>query len=413
VLLDLAAGCPAHRTVPHRKAGETFVTVLVSVVVPTFRRPELLNRCLAALVRQNFDPAAYEIIVVDDAVCPDTKHLIESWAACVETEPVWPDGRQLPQVAHVPPLLAFSPARQPEYAEQVSVQPVAVRDELFWSDNLAFYKKPVGPRLRYVTTAGARGPAAARNQGWQLALGQIIAFTDDDCIPQADWLSTGVAIFASETVIGVTGRIVVPLPPVPTDYERDTAGLERAVFATANCFYRRSALAAVGGFDERFRIAWREDSDLFFTMLEHAKEHRPSAGLVRAPQAVVVHPVRQVPWGISLKQQRKSMFNALLYKKHPRLYRQSIQARPPWHYYASVAALLFGGLSAWLGATGWAIGAAVVWLVLTGWFCTRRLQGTARAPAHVMEMAVTSILIPPLSIFWRLVGAVRFRVVFL
>ncbi|HKY31927.1 MAG TPA: glycosyltransferase family 2 protein, partial [Candidatus Polarisedimenticolia bacterium] len=37
-----------------------------------------------------------------------------------------------------------------------------------------------------------------------------------------------------------------------------------------------------------------------------------------------------------------------------------------------------------------------------------RLSGTSRRPSHVVEMVVTSALIPPLSLFWRLVGSVRF-----
>jgi cellulose synthase/poly-beta-1,6-N-acetylglucosamine synthase-like glycosyltransferase len=39
---------------------------VVSVVVPTYRRPDLLERCLDALCAQAFDPTAYEIVVVDD-----------------------------------------------------------------------------------------------------------------------------------------------------------------------------------------------------------------------------------------------------------------------------------------------------------------------------------------------------------
>src|SRR6266702_7252903 len=95
----------------------------------------------------------------------------------------------------------------------------------------------------------------------------------------------------------------------------------------------------VGGFDERFSMAWREDSDLVFRLVDHFSSGSTSS-LLYAPAAVVVHPIRPASWGVSLKQQRKSMFNALLYKKHPALYRQRIQAAPPWHYYAIVGALL-------------------------------------------------------------------------
>ena len=47
-------------------ARDTQRPPVVSVVVPTYRRPDLLERCLDALCAQVFDPTAYEIIVVDD-----------------------------------------------------------------------------------------------------------------------------------------------------------------------------------------------------------------------------------------------------------------------------------------------------------------------------------------------------------
>jgi hypothetical protein len=56
--------------------------------------------------------------------------------------------------------------------------------------------------------------------------------------------------------------------------------------------------------------------------------------------------------------------------------------------------------------------AGLVWAALTGCFLARRLRNTSRAPRHVAEMLVTSALIPPLSVFWRIYGGVRFRVPF-
>ena len=194
------------------------------------------------------------------------------------------------------------------------------------------------------------------------------------------------------------GRIVMPLTGAPTDYERDAQGLERAEFVTANCFVRKFMLERVGGFDERFRLAWREDSDLHFGLLAQG------ARIVREARAIVVHPVRPANWGVSLRQQRKIMFDALLFKKHPRLYRERIRAAPRWDYCVIVASLLVAPLwtPAWL-----------VWLLFTGRFFVQRLHGTSRAPAHLLEMILTSIAIPPVAVFWRLVGALRFKVAFL
>src|SRR5579883_3426796 len=56
------------------------MSMLVSVVVPTFKRRDLLDRCIAALVAQSFDPAAYEIVIVDDAACAETRQQVKGWA---------------------------------------------------------------------------------------------------------------------------------------------------------------------------------------------------------------------------------------------------------------------------------------------------------------------------------------------
>jgi glycosyltransferase involved in cell wall biosynthesis len=241
------------------------------------------------------------------------------------------------------------------------------------------------------------GPATARNQGWRRARAPIVAFTDDDCIPDHDWLRRGLEALAGGAH-AVCGRIVMPLTGAPTDYERDAQGLERAEFVTANCFVRKFMLERVGGFDERFRLAWREDSDLHFGLLAQG------ARIVREPRAIVVHPVRPANWGVSLRQQRKIMFDALLFKKHPRLYRERIRAAPRWDYCVIVASLVVAPF--W--APAW-----LVWLLFTGRFFVQRLHGTSRAPAHLLEMILTSIAIPPVAVFWRLVGALRFKVAFL
>lgn len=220
------------------------------------------------------------------------------------------------------------------------------------------------------------------------------------------WLKAGSGALV-DGVASASGPVIVPLTPTPTDYEYNVAGLEQCPFVTANCFCRRDVLMMVGGFDERFTAAWREDSDLSFTLLEQHVTR------VHVPGAIVIHPVRPASWGVSLKQQRKSMFNALLYKKHPALYRQKIQAAPPWHYYCVVGTLLAALIGAFRRSPLLAFASLGVWASMTGRFCAQRLRHTSHAPRHVAEMIVTSILIPPLAIYWRIRGAIKFRVFFL
>jgi GT2 family glycosyltransferase len=204
-----------------------------------------------------------------------------------------------------------------------------------------------------------------------------------------------------------SGTIVVPLPEQPTDYEADASGLERAEFATANAFVERAALVAVNGFDERFTAAWREDSDLQFSLL--------SAGgqVVKAEHAIVVHPVRPARWGVSLSQQRKSAFEALLYRKHPTLYRSRIADTPPIAYYATVSAALIATVGFIARMPSLAGIGLLAWFALTLRFFALRMRGRSRALTHIGEMAVTSALIPFLSIYWRLRGAIRYRTWFL
>ncbi|HXL37282.1 MAG TPA: glycosyltransferase [Ktedonobacteraceae bacterium] len=321
----------------------------VSVVVPTFKRPTLLARCLEALLAQDFAPIEYEVIIVDDAVSDLTRCQVE------------------------------------QYAKRAEIR---------------------GHTIRYFAATNSHGPAAARNIGLYAAYGEIIAFTDDDCIPSPGWLKAGV-VALTDNVVAVAGHIIVPLPPAPTDYEYNASSLAHSEFVTANCFVRRTALISIGGFDERFTAAWREDSDLIFTLQELG------AHCIAAQDAVVIHPIRSAQWGVSIHQQRKSIFNALLYKKHPILYRQKIQATPPWHYYAIVCALLvimIGAISESLLLVCIALG---TWIYLTCRFCLERLQYTSHTPSHITEMIVTSFVIPLLAIFWRLRGAIKFRVFFL
>jgi hypothetical protein len=77
-----------------------------------------------------------------------------------------------------------------------------------------------------------------------------------------------------------------------------------------------------------------------------------------------------------------------------------------------VASLGVAAVALSLGHAPLALVAAGGWSILTARFCARRLRRTSHAPGHVAEMVATSALIPPLSVFWRLYGAWKFRVPF-
>jgi hypothetical protein len=269
--------------------------------------------------------------------------------------------------------------------------------------------EPGAPAMRYLRPARGRGPAVARNLGWRAAGGAIVAFTDDDTLPQCNWLSAGEAALCAGPWVALGGRVVVPLQAgiTPSDHQKMTQGLEHTEFVTANGFVRRQALHEVQGFDERFTRAWREDTDLQFRLLDVA------GPVGRCEEAVVLHPARRERWGVSLRQQKNAYFEALLFDKHPQRYFTQLDLPVPWDFYAIVALTL---LTLWLALAdipGSALvsGAAVLVGVIR--LALRRLRGTSHRPEHVLEMLATSALIPFLSVYWRLRGALHFRVWFL
>ncbi len=323
----------------------------ISVVIPTFRRPALLLRCLRAIRVQRL-PAGewFEVLVVDDGHCEQTSDCVTALTQH------WPALRY----------------------------------------------------LRPLTTRPGCGPAIARNHGWHAARAPFIAFTDDDTVPEPGWLSAGLRELRDRPELSaLAGRVVVPLPQRrPSDHEKMTLGLQHASFVTANAFVRRDALEQLHGFDEHFQRAWREDSDLQFRL------ERDIGPVGRSDHAVVLHPVRPERWGVSLRQQRNVFFDALLYRKHRRRYRAEVRAVPPWDYYAIVALVPVACLLMLFGQRAAALTAAAVALGLILAFTVRRLRDTALTPAHMLEMLATSALIPFLSVYWRLRGALHFKVWF-
>nr|WP_295926719.1 glycosyltransferase family A protein [uncultured Dyadobacter sp.] len=326
------------------------ITASISIVIPTFRRPGLLHKCLAALYRQRYPGCFFEVVVVSDGPDAQTGALVKEFAQ-----------------------------EHPDFC-------------------IAFYSLPK-----------QRGPAAVRNYGWHRTSGDLVIFTDDDCIPDPGWLSAYWRAYRyhDQEYIAFTGRVTVPVRECPTDYEKNVAHLSTAEFITANCACSRAALDLNGGFDEAFPAAWREDSDFQFELLKN------QVPIAHVSEAVVCHPVREARWGVSIAEQRKSMFNALLFKKHPDLYRRRIARGPVWNYYVIILANVTAAIGFALDAPAIGVTALLIWLCSLLFFVVKRLKGTDPSFEHRLEMLVTSFVIPYLSVYWTIRGALRYKVFFL
>jgi histidinol-phosphate phosphatase family protein len=261
------------------------------------------------------------------------------------------------------------------------------------------------------------GPAAARNVGWRLSRAPWVVFLDDDVELTADW-TTRLAEDLSDlpdSVGGSQGRIHVPLPAGrrPTDWERSTAGLRSARWATADMAYRRTALLSVHGFDERFPRAYREDADL-------ALRVRAAGWELWTGRRIVIHPARPEDARVSVRVQRGNADDALMRRLHGRDWRERAGAprgRLSWHA-ATVAAEC--GVAVATGAVvsrgrhsrlarGSLVAAATAALGLWADFTVRRVAPGPRTPHEVATMAWTSVVIPPAALAHRLRGWWRHR----
>jgi glycosyltransferase involved in cell wall biosynthesis len=368
-------GAPGTAPAPDSAAAGAAV---VAVVVLADTDIDRLDCCLDALDRQDLDAPFDVLVVVDDADDHAVARLVAAWST-----------RLLSERAHYQ-------QRQPDSAR--------------------------GVRLRYLPDPGkAPGPASARNLGWRATHAPVIAFIGADTVPAPDFLRQGLAAFeaaiaadpvtqptAPPTVDAVFGLVQATMPRNPTETQLDSCLRDGAGFSPCNWFCRRATLAQLGGFDERFNDLGGEMEDFHMRLLA-AKAH-----IVRAPAAVVAHPATASSWGASLDLQRELGTQALLLKKHAHLYRKHLYRPPPplWHDLAVLAALVLTVVGWWLHHEVLTVAAGGTWMVLTGMLIIRRLLDTAKTASHIAEVILTSLVLPPLALFWRLVGAARFHLRF-
>jgi histidinol-phosphate phosphatase family protein len=259
-----------------------------------------------------------------------------------------------------------------------------------------------------VVPGPAAGPAAARNVGWRAATAAWIAFLDDDVVPDPDWLEGLAADLADARadVGGVQGRLRVPLPDGrrPTDWERNVAALATARWATADMAYRRAALAEVGGFDERFPRAFREDADLALRV--RARGWRLAVG-----RRTAAHPVRPAgPW-VSVHLQAGNADDALMRSLHGRDWHRAAEAPPGRlrRHLAVTGAAVAGltGLAA--GRPRLAAAGAAGWLAGSAELAWARIAPGPRSAGEVVTMVATSAVLPVAATWHRAAGEWRAR----
>lgn len=185
------------------------------------------------------------------------------------------------------------------------------------------------------------GPAAARNAAAALARGQLIAFTDDDCVTDPHWLQAAHAAWGGDPLRFVQGHTT------PIDSERHLLGPRSYSYEisapdedyqTCNIFYSRELFQRLGGFNESFTPAG-EDTDLGWRARELGAES------VFAPDAKVGHAVLQLDYRSMVRRAWGWRATPALYVRHPELRRKRLVFGFLWNHHHYVTARMLLGVA--------------------------------------------------------------------
>ena len=182
---------------------------IITVVIPTYNRPDSIRVCLGALARQTLPSETFEVIVVDDGTPHPLKLDPGEWA--------------------------------PHFVLRVIRQ-------------------------------GNSGPSGARNRGVDAARGEFLAFTDDDCLPTPEWLENLLttlnkhpeALVGGSTFNGLRENLCAETSQLIIEmvYEYFNSRPSGGYFlASNNIACRRDTYLSSGGFDADFSVPGAEDRE--------------------------------------------------------------------------------------------------------------------------------------------------------
>lgn len=245
------------------------------------------------------------------------------------------------------------------------------------------------------------GPAAARNCGWQAARAPWVVFLDDDVMPTPAWSRALADDLAGAGVRtgAVQGRLLIEAE-ASTDRAFELVALADAAWATADLAARRCALEHVGGFDERFPRAYREDADLAIRLRRAGWQLRLGAREAEHPAAA------REPWHAAVRRQAGNMDDALMRALHGPDWRHDAAAPTGRlrRHLVIVLGTVLGAVAPWRRVR--TAGRAVATCGL-GELAAVRLRGAGGEPRTIPGTLAASIAIPFAAVGYRVAGTVR------
>jgi|Deesub1362A_J573_1020465.scaffolds.fasta_scaffold00057_171 glycosyltransferase involved in cell wall biosynthesis len=157
---------------------------------------------------------------------------------------------------------------------------------------------------KVVKLKNKKGPAGARNVGIREANGQIIAFTDSDCVAKKDWLKNIAKAFDDQNIHAVQGHVKIPKSNFLGDSisalgfpAGGSVGFENMWhvskegftdhITTCNCAVRKDLFLKIGFFDETFKTPGGEDSEFSYRLSKQGFK------IKYLPNAIVIHEPRE------------------------------------------------------------------------------------------------------------------------
>lgn len=174
------------------------------------------------------------------------------------------------------------------------------------------------------------GPATARNLGWIATSGDIVCFTDADCIPARDWVSNLMAEYTADDIAGVGGtydivnRGSLLAACIHEEIVERHLAMPRYVnyLGSFNVSYRRTILEQAGGFDTSYRVASGEDNDLAYRVIKLGHK------LVFTTKAQVAHHHPENLFRYLKSQSQHGYWRMKLYRHHPDMSRGDVYGGP-------------------------------------------------------------------------------------
>jgi cellulose synthase/poly-beta-1,6-N-acetylglucosamine synthase-like glycosyltransferase len=165
-----------------------------------------------------------------------------------------------------------------------------------------------------------KGPANARNIGAKKSRGNIILFTDADCIPDKNWIKNMVEPFKDKKIVGVSGtyktlnsdKFMARFSGYEIEHRHEKMKKQKYIdfIGTFSAGYRRNVFLKFKGFDTRFKTSSGEDPELSYRI------SKTGLKMIFQKNAIVKHPHPDNLWKYLKQKFYRAFWRNLMYSKH-------------------------------------------------------------------------------------------------